>query len=134
MAQRIGEKIGSLTTIEAKFHLLQIGREMLRRNLMPGSDHATLEQRERGFNGVGMNVSIHIDVQLVPDRLVSSVLAENSGRTTVWEVVIGEQNVHILTDVLLDEFAECARLHVFRMEETQFATALPNADHDFFVL
>jgi len=46
VSQRVNEQIGSFAAIEPKFHFLQVGREMLCRNLMPRTHHAALEQGE----------------------------------------------------------------------------------------
>jgi hypothetical protein len=41
MTQGMQEQVRALPTIEAETHLVQVGWEMLRRNLVPRSDDAT---------------------------------------------------------------------------------------------
>lgn len=133
MSHGIQKQVRPLATIESEFHLLQVGREMLCRNLVPSTDYTPLEKRERGFDGVGVNVAPHINLEPVPNRLVASVLAEISSCATVRQVVIREKHIHILTDVLLNEPTECSRLYVIGMEKSKFSAALPDTNHHFLV-
>jgi hypothetical protein len=43
---------------------------MLCRNPMPRTDDAALQQRERGFNGVRIDIAVNVDAGLVLDGLV----------------------------------------------------------------
>lgn len=52
MAQGINEQIGTATTIEPERHLLKVGFKMFRRDLMPRTNDAAFQERERGLNAV----------------------------------------------------------------------------------
>ena len=64
--QRIAEQVRIGTIVEPEGHFIKIGGQMLCRDFMPRSNDAMLEQGECGFNGVGMNVSRHVHLGLVP--------------------------------------------------------------------
>lgn len=133
MTQGIQKQVGTLPSIEPKFHLLQIGGKVFRANLVPRSDHATLEERECGFDRVGVNVAFHVDVPAMADGLVLPSLAEFGSRAAILVEFVREKHIHIRAYVLLNESAERARLYVLSMEEPEFSPALPDADHYFLV-
>src|SRR5437588_571275 len=54
---------------------------MLCAHAMPRSDNAALQQRECALYGVGMNVTIDIDLLLVADRLVLSKFASGTSHS-----------------------------------------------------
>ena len=56
MTQSVNKQIGTITAVEAEAHFVQIGLQMLRTEAVPRSDDAALEQRERRFNRVRVNV------------------------------------------------------------------------------
>src|SRR5438309_813012 len=56
MAQSVQEQVGILPAIEAELHLIQIGRKMLRADLMPRSHDAALQETESVLDCIGMNV------------------------------------------------------------------------------
>ncbi len=70
MTQSVDKQIGILAAIEPESHFVQISREMLCGDAMPRSDDAALEQRERGFNGVRMNLAVNVNLRFVLNRLV----------------------------------------------------------------
>ena len=109
MPQRINKQIRAITAIKPKLHFLQVGRKMLCRNLMPRADHAAFQERERGFNRIRVNVALHVDFQFVPDGLVATVFPQFAGRALVGVVIVREKHVHVLADILLDEFAKRKR-------------------------
>lgn len=134
MAQSIQEQIRPLAAIEAEFHLLQVGREVFSADFVPRTNHSALEQRKGGFNRIGVDVALHIDVPLVADGLVLSGLMEFLGGFAVLVEFVGEKHIHVLADILFDELAKRARLYVLSMEQPEFSATLPDADHDFLVL
>lgn len=77
MAQRIQKQIIALPTIKPKLHLCKVGRKVLRANLVPRTDDAPLQQRERRLCRVRMNITIHVNPGRVLDRLMSD--AVNAG-------------------------------------------------------
>ena len=54
---------------------------MLRRDLMPRSDDAALEQRESRFNGIGVDVAVNVDAALItdPDHLREALIRQVTG-------------------------------------------------------
>ena len=92
-----------------------------------------LKKRECGFDGVGVNVSVHIAALTVNDGLVilDSCFPHGDG---VGIEIIGEHHFHVLTDVLADVFGECAGFCVLRVEESESAVALTDANYHFFVV
>src|SRR5271165_953329 len=132
MPQRVHEEIGVLAAIEPELHLCEISRQMLGADSMPRSNNATLEQRERRFYGVRVDVSVNIDLRFVLYGLVS--ICEGSALEGGWVGVqfVRYDDIHILADRFADIFRQSPGLHVLRMEETQVAAPLPNADYDLF--
>ena len=107
---------------------------MLCADVMPSSHHPALQQRERGFNRVGVRIALDVDFQLVANRLVPSLGAKILCGTLIGVVIIGEQDFDILAQIFGDILFQSLGLHVFSMEETEFATTLTDADYDFFVV
>ena len=107
---------------------------MLGADSMPRSDNAALEEGERRFDGVRVNVSVNVDLRFVlypscadPSRRQCFL---NRGRVGVQ--FIRYDDVHVLAHVLADVLRQCAGFHILSMEESQIATALPDADYDLF--
>jgi len=134
MSQRINEQIGILAPIEPKGHFVAVGLEMLRADSMPRSHDAALQERERGFNRVRVDVPVDVNLELVPDGLVASSLAQMFRRAAIGLVIVGEQHVHIFAQILADEPFERPAFHVFRVEEPKIAAALPDADDNFLLV
>src|SRR5712692_5903448 len=106
---------------------------MLRTDSMPRSEDATLEQAERRFDGICMNVALHVDSKAVPNGLVFLLPAKMARRTTILVQVIGHQNVHVIGNVFPDVPFKRARFNVLGMKESQFALPLTNTNNHFFV-
>lgn len=134
MTQGINEQVGLVATIESESHFFAVGLQMLGAHPMPTADDTALEKRERGFNGVRVDVAFGVDTELVPDGLVPSVFPKMLSGATVPKRIIGEQNVHVFADVLADVLFERAGLRVFGVKESQIAAALTDADDDFLVV
>src|SRR5690242_16115970 len=106
---------------------------MLCADLVPRSDNAALQQREGVLDCVGMNVSVNINSVTMANGFVLSALdASSDHRFGVAGVFVSDHNFNVFTDGLFDVFRQCPRLDIARMEETKFAAALPESDHDFF--
>jgi len=134
MTQGVKEKIGSFPSIEPKGHFVQIGREMLGADLVPRSNDSALQQRERGFDGVGMNVAVNIMTAAVIDSFVA--LASDAGflhRKRVGAVIVRDHDLYISAHVLADVLRQRARLGIFGVKESQITVSLSKADHDLFV-
>src|SRR6185437_13773069 len=106
---------------------------MLDADSMPRSHDAALQQRECGFNGVGVNLTHDIDVALMLDSLVSSHSA-TAHSVGIGRPFVGDNYVHIVADVFADEMREGCGLGIFRVKESQITITLPNPDHSFFVV
>jgi hypothetical protein len=134
MTQGVQEQIGILPAVEAEGHFLAVGLEMLRADFMPRAHNSALEKRECGFNGIGVNVALGIDAELVANRLVPPVFSQMLRRAPVCFPIVREQNIDILADILADVLFERSALGVRGMEESQVAATLTDSDNDFFVI
>ncbi len=133
MTQGVNEQIGALPAIEPELHLFQVGRKMFGANPVPRPHDSALEKRESGFDCIGMNVSHDVDAGTVVNLLVVLPSRPAHGRI-IRGCVIGEDNFHILGDVLADVLSERAAFGVSGVEEAEIAIALADADHHFFVV
>ena len=133
MTQGINEQIGTLPAIEAELHLFEVGRKMLGANPVPRPHDAALEEREGGFNRVGVNVSHDVDAGTVVNLFVVRPLGFPHSRV-VRGCVIGEDYFHVLTDILADVLRERSAFGVSGMEEAEIAVPLADADYHFFVI
>src|SRR6185312_3842603 len=70
MAQRIKEQVGTLAAVEPESHFVQIGFQMLCADLVPASDDSALEQRECGFDRIGMDRADSINTLAVIDDVM----------------------------------------------------------------
>ncbi len=133
MMQSVHEQIGTLPAIEAKLHLFEVGRKMLRADSVPRSHDAAFEQGERGFDGVRVYIAHDVDAAAVLNRLVIFVpgLLDRHG---IRGSIVGHNHVHIFADVFADEFCEGSRLGISGMEKPHVAVALPNTENYFFVV
>jgi hypothetical protein len=108
MTQGINKQVGFVAAIEAERHFLAVGLQMLGAHAMPTADDAALEKRERRLNGVGVDVALGVDAELVADGLLPSVLAKMLRGAPIPKRIIGEQNVNVFADVLADVLFERA--------------------------
>jgi len=133
MTQGINKQIGTLAAIESKFHFFKVGRKMLGANPVPRSHDAALEKRKGGFDGIGMNVSHDVHAGTVVNLfMVHSFCFPHGG--IIRGCIIGENDFHVLTDILADILRERSTFGISGMEEAQIAVALANADHYFLVV
>lgn len=105
---------------------------MLWADPMPGSNDAALQKGERGFNGIGVNISHDIDMAAVIDRSVRH--ASNFRGVGIGSKIVCNNHVHVGFDVLSNVLRKRSGFHVIRMEQPEFAIALANPDHDLFVI
>src|SRR5581483_3017803 len=100
---------------------------------------ATLEQRERRFDRVGMNVAFDVDASRVLDGFVLRPHVPEQGRrgiikrTRVAAGIVRDDDFHVPTDVFLNELCQRPTFDILDMEEPQIAVSLSNAEHDVFV-
>src|SRR4029077_7430965 len=131
----IAEKERVLAVIKPPRHFVKVGREMFRRDSMPRSHDAALEQRECRFDGVCVNVSANIHALFVWNRLM--LLCRHASflhGPWIGCKLISNEHVNITAHVLLNVFRQRAGLRILSMEETQIAAALPDADYNLFRL
>ena len=119
MAQGVQEQVRILPAIEAEGHLIQISREMFGTDAMPGSDDATLQEGESILNSIGMHFTLNINLGFVLDSLMLSLRYSCFGDCVgVNRMFIGNQNVHVLTDVFSNVLRNRTLLNISCMEET----------------
>ena len=135
MTQGIQKQCRRLPAIEAEGHLIQVGSEMLRADLVPASDNSTLQQGECGFNGIGMNVTANIHVVFVLDGFVLSSLDTRFNHCgDVARIFVGHDDINIRADVFLDVLRKRSRLNVGSVKKPEFYAALTNSDYYLFVV
>ena len=80
LGKRIAEKELILAVIETEAHFVKVSREMLRRDFMPCSHNAALEQAESRLDGVGVNVAMRVFTRVINRErdLVSSALSRGN--------------------------------------------------------
>src|ERR1019366_2289532 len=97
MAQRINKQIGTVPAVEPEGHLVQVGLQMLGTDFVPCSDDAALEQRERRFNAVSVNISPKADVLF--GAVIDCLMREVSNSFSVGGQFIRHDHVNIGADV-----------------------------------
>ena len=134
MPKRISEQIGPFSAVKPKTHFFEVGSEMLCAEVMPRSHDSALEKRERVLDGIGVNISDHINFLAMVDCLVL-VLVDSSPnhRFGIANPVIGDDLVQIDTHAVFEVLGECFGLRILDMIEPEIATTLPDADYDFFL-
>src|SRR5579872_522817 len=131
MLQGIKEQIGVLTPVESKGHFIQVGRKMLGADFVPRPDNAPFEQRERGLDGVGVDIAINVDPIFMLDGFVFRSVNSRSDHC-LWVASPFVSDEHLDTgriDIFLDVFRQRSRGHVLGFEKAQFTSTLSNADH-----
>ena len=102
---------------------------------MPRTDNAALEQRKSGLDAIGCDVSVNIDAFPILDGLMFRSMNPSLDHCAwIRGEFVGHDNVHVGTSIFLDVLRQRARLHIFGMEESQFAAALFDADDNFLLL
>ena len=129
----VAEQVRVSPIVEPESHFVEVSREMLRRDFVPRSHDAPLEQAKGGFDAVRRNVSVNVDAGLVLDRLVLVAgVASFVESPRIRTEFISHNHVHIAADILLDVFCERARFAVVSVEETKFSAALLDAEDNLF--
>src|SRR5260370_5890467 len=132
---RVTKQERVLAVVKPPRHFVEVGRKMLRADLMPRTHDAALQERECGFDRISMNVSVHVPPVTVTDSFVLRAFyaSTNHGLWVGW-VFICDHYIKVGANVFLNVLSERARLRIFSMEEPQFAASLPQPNHDFFVV
>jgi hypothetical protein len=129
MTQGVDKQIGTLPAIEAERHLVQVGREMLCADLVPASNDSALEERERGFDGIGCDAVPVLVTRVLLRHVIDGFMRGISNRFRVGWQSVGNDNVNIGANIVTNVLSQCARLGIFGVKEPQIAVALPNANH-----
>jgi hypothetical protein len=106
---------------------------MLRADSVPRTEDAALEQAEGGFDGVGMNVAVHVHTRAMPDSLVLRPDPDALRCASIQVEIVGKENIHVIANILSNVLLKCARLYVTGMEEAEFSLSLTDADHNLLV-
>src|SRR5262249_14098761 len=101
---------------------------------MPSTHDAALEKREGRFNGIGMNISFHIDPPAVVDGLM--LFLWHSGPfhgEGVANEIIREDYVYVFADILTNKLSESFGLNIIGVEHSKLTVTLSDADHNFLI-
>ena len=100
--KRIPKQVRIIPIVKSELEFIQIGRKMLRTDLMIRTNNRPLEERERAFDRVRMHVAAHPFVSGVVDALVLGLL--------VFDALVGYKVVGIdglsIGSMLLDKLVE----------------------------
>src|ERR1039457_6650159 len=128
----IAEKELVLAVIETPAHFVKVGRKMFRRDFMPRSNHAALEQRECRFDRVGINPAVRVPLLAVVDGHMF-VFELASHRAIIGGDIIRNDELHIIAHVLVNDLVQRVGFHVANAGKAQFAVTLANANDDIFL-
>lgn len=121
--------------IKPKCHLVQVGLEVLRADLVPSSNNAAFQKRERRLCGICVDITVNVNLVLVFNRFVLSAMhASFNHGLRVSSPLVRNDHVHICADVFFDVVRQCAALNIVSMEESQIAATLTNTDNNLFTL
>ena len=130
MAQRVEKQSVGVAPVEPEGHFFEVSSKMLCRDFVPRSHDAALQERECGFDGVGVNVAINVDLSFVLDRLVTLCEPNRFHRTGIGVELIRHDHVHVRAHIFTDVLRQCSALRVLRMKESSLAASLTDADDD----
>src|SRR5262249_7088851 len=106
-----------------------------RADLVPASDDSALEEREGGFNGIGMDIAAHVYAIFVLDSFVLSTLdAGCNHRRNVRGELVCDDYINVGADIFFYVLRQSSSLDIGCMKESEFSATLPDADHNFFVV
>lgn len=107
---------------------------MLRTDFMPRTHYAALQEGKCRFYGISVDVALDVDMQLVANRLVPSILPEFSRCAAVRPPIVRIKALDILTDILANVLFKGSASRILGMEEPEIATTLPDAYHNLLVI
>src|SRR2546425_51681 len=109
MTQGINEQVRPFASVEPKRHFVKIGRKMLRRDFMPRSHDAALEQRESGLDSIRVGFTNYIDTLAMLDRAVP----RTANSLFVSSEIIADDDIDILADILSNIASKRTGLDIF---------------------
>src|ERR1700694_4983152 len=124
MTQRVEKQIRPLAAIESERHFVKVGCEMLSTNVMPRTNDATLEQRERRFNSVSVNVAVNVHAPTTVDASVLRLHIVNGDRSLVCSEVVRHENLNVFAHVQSDVARQRTRSNILSVKQSQFAGTL----------
>lgn len=133
MTHSVNKQVGAVATVEAETHLVQVGLQMLGADAVPCSYDSALQKREGGFDCVGMNVSVNVDLRFVFDGLMLGGHSDTLHGGRVGVQFVGYDYLYIVAHVLSNIVRQSSTLHVLSVEESQSSAALPDANNDLLV-
>jgi len=126
LPERISKQEGIVTVVIPPFEFVQIGIEMLHRQLMIRADNRPLEKAPNAFNGVSVDFAMHPLLDAVIDRLVPGVGILN---TLISGPIVGVDGLCIVGDVLMDKPVEGSPVNAMYDFEDYLALSLDSTDH-----
>lgn len=128
MTQGIQEQIGPLAAIESECHLFEVGLEMLRAQLVPATAQTALEQRERGFDAIGVGISADVFLRAVFYNLVFTCEPHATCNPAIDWQFIGEEHVYVRSNISSKEFFERSCGHLLGVKQSEFSVPLTDAE------
>ena len=133
MLQRFEKQGFGIAAIKPESHFLKVGGKMLCRDLMPRTNDAALEQRERGLDAVRGDIAVHVDAVIWLTVLCCRESVQPSpvraGYAVNSSVII--TSTSSLTFSLM-YFARVPDFRILSFEKSQFAAALLDAEDGLF--
>lgn len=120
-----------ISTVKSERHFVEVRGQMLCADIVPSAHDPALQERKRGFDGVGMHQTGDIFLAVI-DGLVLLALASFE-RVGVNGGFVGHDNADIFADVFIDDCADGLGFRIVRMDESQFAIALADTDDDILL-
>src|SRR4029077_11129831 len=105
---------------------------MFCRDFMPRTDNSALQERERRFDGIRVQIANRVNAHAVIDGFVLSEHSSISDRLGIRGKIIRHDYVHIRAHIFLNVLRQCPALAIIGMEETEIAAALPDTDYNLF--
>jgi len=131
--ERVAEKELILPIVETEAHFVEVSREMLRRDFMPRTHDAALEQGERRFHGVSVNVSVRVFSRVI-DSLMQ-VLLHLIERVRIDGGFISQNHFHMAANVCVDDVPHSLGFGILSANQPEIAIALTDANyHRYFAL
>src|SRR5580704_2961324 len=100
MPESIEKQIGTLATIKAKSHFVEVGLQMFGADFVPSAYDSALEQGKCGFDGIGMNVSSETDILF--GAMVNGFVTMGTNSLAICGPFVGHDYVNVGAYILLD--------------------------------
>ena len=134
MPQRINEQVAVVAAVESETHFFEVGGKMLCANAMPSTHDAALQERERGFNGIGVDITVNVLPFAVVNHFVVCApgLLHGDGMR---RKLIGQDYVYVLAEIFSSMYlASVPDLASLAVEEAEIAVAFADTNNDVLVV